>query len=144
MLASSAQTKCGQHGDNLSPTCTTLPGFGALPDCGLWQRRRRRRPPGRRVIENKHSTDIGAFLTFQVNTHTDARRWRKIVNVGGVLVNSDPPRLAPPHGLGLLAAVQVLILRVRLRERGQHVVRHGVDVKRRGPPPIRTRRRIVQ
>ena len=48
----------------------------------------------RSVIENKHSTEIGALLTFRVNAHTDTRsiqrRWRGF-NVGGVIVLNDPP-----------------------------------------------------
>jgi hypothetical protein len=30
-------------------------------------------PQGRGVIDNKHSTDIGAWLTFSVNAHTYVR-----------------------------------------------------------------------
>jgi len=47
--------------------------------------------PGSRVIENKHSTDIGARDTFIVNAHTDARRRRRRFNVGRVLVLNNPP-----------------------------------------------------
>ena len=46
--------------------------------------------PRRRVIENKHSTDIGARLTFRVNAHTDARRRRRRFNVDRVLVLNSP------------------------------------------------------
>jgi len=31
-------------------------------------------PPRSRVNQNKHSTEIGSWLTFRVNAHTDARR----------------------------------------------------------------------
>jgi len=45
----------------------------------------------RRVIENKHLTDIGAGLISRVNAHTYARRRRRIFNVGRVLVLNYPP-----------------------------------------------------
>ena len=56
------------------------------------RRTRPRRVPFRRVIENKHSTEIGARLTMTVHAHTDARRRRRRrFNVGRVLVHNDSP-----------------------------------------------------
>jgi len=48
--------------------------------------------PDRRVIENKHSTDIGAWLTIRVKPRTDVRmrRRRRRYNVGHVLVPNAP------------------------------------------------------
>ena len=37
------------------------------PGCRCWRRR-----PNRGVIENKHSTEVGAWLTVKVNAHTGA------------------------------------------------------------------------
>jgi hypothetical protein len=49
------------------------------------QARGRGRRFNRRAVENKHSTDIGACVTFSVNAHTGTRR-RRCFNDGGVLV----------------------------------------------------------
>ena len=46
---------------------------------------------GRWVIENKHSTEIGAWLTFRATAHTDAWKRRRRFNVGRVLVLNNPP-----------------------------------------------------
>jgi hypothetical protein len=45
------------------------------------------------MVENKHWTKFGAFLTIRVNAHTDARsiRWRRTTfNGGRVLVFNNP------------------------------------------------------
>ena len=49
--------------------------------------------PCRRVIENKHSTEIGARLTLSVNAHTFARRRGRRSDVGRVLVLNETPAL---------------------------------------------------
>ena len=46
--------------------------------------------PGRRVIDDKHSTEIGARLTFNGNVHAYAQRRNCRCNVGRVLLIDDP------------------------------------------------------
>jgi len=46
--------------------------------------------PRRRGIENKHSVEIGARLTLDVNAHVDALRRVRRFNVGGVVVLNCP------------------------------------------------------
>jgi len=49
--------------------------------------------PGSRVIENKHSTEIGACLTSRVNADTNARRIGRRFSVGRVhVLNNSPAR----------------------------------------------------
>jgi hypothetical protein len=59
-------------------------------------------PPRSRDIDNKHSTDIGVYLTSTVNAHTDAwsirRRRRRRFNVGGVHLLNNPLPAAPGRG----------------------------------------------
>ena len=44
--------------------------------------------PGRRVVDNKHSTEIGARL--RMDARTDTRRRRRRFNVGRVLILGSP------------------------------------------------------
>jgi hypothetical protein len=51
------------------------------------------------VIENKHSTEIGACLTLSVNAHLDldTRRMKRRCNFGRVRVLSSPPAMWCGH-----------------------------------------------
>jgi hypothetical protein len=63
-------------------------------------------PPGRRVIEHKHSDDIGACLTFRETDHVHApmrSERRRRLNVDRVPVLNDPP--ATPSSLASLSAI---------------------------------------
>jgi hypothetical protein len=68
---------------------------------------------GRRVIENKHSTEIGARLTSTLNAHTAA--WRRRFNVGRVLNLYTPPLGQTRGRLGMRLNVgRVLVLNTPL------------------------------
>ena len=43
-----------------------------------------------RRSSDKHSTEIGAYTTFRVNARTDARRRRRSLSVGRVLILNNP------------------------------------------------------
>jgi len=72
---------------------------GACRSSSAAARRHSARSPGTRVMENMHSTEIGACLTFKVNAHayfkmnadTNSRKRRRRINGGRVLVLNDPP-----------------------------------------------------
>jgi len=69
----------------------------------------------RRVIQNKHSTEIRACLIFRVNAHTDTRRRR----TGKLNVGRKPFALAPlPWSEKRVASMYFSSRRFSLRELG--------------------------
>ena len=95
---------------NPLPGRTCRPG-GSARTCpggprGTPTRRPARRPCSR-VIENRHSTSIGARVTFRVETHTDARRRSRRFNVGRALVLNNPPAVGAISASGSRPAAPV-------------------------------------